>query len=97
MVWTMCTCWPAIAVMAGERGRERELEAAGPGDILITAMKVDDDDLRAVHACAVCAGQDPRCGQRAEPCVCRAGRGHAVVDAGFRFAIRIRRYTWLLA
>jgi hypothetical protein len=19
MVWTMCTCWPAIAVMSGER------------------------------------------------------------------------------
>jgi hypothetical protein len=34
----MCTCWPAIAVMSGERGRERELAAAGPGDILITAM-----------------------------------------------------------
>jgi hypothetical protein len=34
----------------------------GPGDILITAIKVDDNDLRAVHACAVCVGQDPRCG-----------------------------------
>jgi hypothetical protein len=34
----------------------------GPGNILITAMKVDDDDLRAVHACAACVVQDPRCG-----------------------------------
>ena len=42
-------------------------------------MKVDDDDLRAVRACAVCAGQDPRCG---EPCVCRAGRGHAAAAFG---------------
>jgi hypothetical protein len=64
MAWTMCTYWPTIAVMPGEPGggRERELEAAGPGDILITAMKVDDDDPRAVHAYAVCAGQHPRCG-----------------------------------
>ena len=69
--------------MSGERVRqagERELEAAGLGDVLIAPVDVDDDDLRAAGAGAVRVGQDLR---RAGP-VDRPGvrRGDAVSQLG---------------
>src|SRR5690242_21043022 len=68
MGWTMCTCWPMTAVMSGERvsAREGELEAAGPGDILIAPERVDADDLGAVGAGSGCAAEGLR---RAGPVV----------------------------
>src|SRR6266496_3081600 len=80
MGWTMCTCWPTTAVMAGELAGEGELEAAGPGDILIAPVNVDDDGLRAVGAGAVRVGQDLRgAGPVDRP---RMRRGDAVGELG---------------
>jgi hypothetical protein len=45
---------------AAERAGEGELEAAGPGDILIAPVNVDDDDFGAVGAGALRVGQDLR-------------------------------------